>query len=97
MLSGDGKKYRGFYEAKFRRKMNKLTLYIARFRSSTEKISGHSAPCSNCLRKIQEIGIKKIVYVDGEGTIQKCLSKNYTTDYISVGYKEYARMGIKVN
>jgi deoxycytidylate deaminase len=84
-----------FYDAKLRRKMNKLTLYIARYKPSTN-ISGHSAPCSNCLSKIQDIGIKKIVYVDGEGIIQKCLSKNYKTDYISVGYREYQRIGIKV-
>lgn len=76
--------------------MNKLTLYIARYKSSTENISGYSAPCSNCLSKIQEIGIKKIVYADREGIIQKCLSKNYKTDYISVGYREYQRIGIKV-
>ncbi len=76
--------------------MKKLTIYIARYKPSTENISGHSAPCYNCLCKIKQLGIKKIVYVDNEGNIQKCLSKNYTTDYISVGYREYRRMGIKV-
>ena len=85
-----------FYDAKFRRKTKKLTIYIARYKASTKNTSGHSAPCSNCLCKIQEIGIKKIVYVDGKGIIQKCLSKNYMTDYISVGYREYQRIGIKV-
>jgi deoxycytidylate deaminase len=77
--------------------MKKLTIYIARYKSSTENISGHSAPCSNCLCKIKQLGIKKIVYVDSKGTIQKCLSKNYTTEYMSVGYKVYRRLGIKVN
>jgi len=75
--------------------MKKLTIYIARYKPSTN-ISGHSAPCSNCLRKIKQLGIKKIVYVDSEGNIQKCLSKNYKTDYISVGYREYRRLGVKV-
>ena len=51
--------------------MKKLTIYIARYKPSTKNISGHSAPCSNCLCKIRQIGIKKIVYVDANGMVQK--------------------------
>ena len=76
--------------------MNKLTIYIARYKSSTKNTSGHSAPCSNCLYKIKEIGIKKIVYADENGNIQKCLSNRFETDYVSVGYREYSRQKITV-
>ena len=96
MLSVVKKKGYVFYDNKFRRKTRKLTIYIARYKSSTKSRSGVSGPCSNCLRKIKELGIKKIVYADREGNIHKCKSKDYITNYQSVGYREYRRMGIKV-
>jgi len=86
-----------YYDAKCKRKMNKLTMYIVRYKISTKNISGHSAPCSNCIKKINQIGIKKIVYIDNDGTIKKCLSNNYHTDYISPGYKEYYKQNIFVD
>uniref|UniRef100_A0A6C0C3U4 CMP/dCMP-type deaminase domain-containing protein n=1 Tax=viral metagenome TaxID=1070528 RepID=A0A6C0C3U4_9ZZZZ len=76
--------------------MKKLTIYIARYKSSTKNISGHSAPCSNCLCKIKELGIKKIVYVNAHGQIIKCLARKFSTNYVSVGYREYARQNITV-
>ena len=86
-----------YYDTKYKRKMNKLTLYVVRYKSSTEKSSGHSAPCCNCFEKINEIGIKKIVYVDNDGIIKKCLTNNYYTEYISPGYKEYNKQNIVVD
>ena len=73
--------------------MNKLTIYIARHTRS-KKGSGHSEPCSNCLKKIKDIGIRKIVYMDVNGNIKKCKSKNYHTDYICPGYKLYHQQNI---
>jgi deoxycytidylate deaminase len=84
-----------FYDHKFRRKMKKLTIYIAKHRHST-LMSCPSLPCSNCTKKIKELGIKKIVYVDKSGQIQKCLSQNYFSDYVCPGYKELDRRNIKV-
>ena len=95
-LSGVKKKGYGFYDSKTRRKMKKLTIYIARYKASTQNISGHSAPCSNFLCKIRQLGIKKLVYADATGQIKKCLVNKFSTDYISVGYREYARQNIKV-
>ena len=77
--------------------MNKLTMYIVRYKRSTKNSSGHSAPCSNCIKKINQVGIKKIVYIDGKGIIQKCLANNYYTDYISPGYKQYYDQNICVD
>jgi len=86
-----------YYDSKYRRKMNKLTMYIVRYKISTKNTSGTSAPCSNCIKKINQIGIKKIVYIDNDGAIKKCLSNNYYTDYISPGYKEYYKQNIFVD
>ncbi len=76
--------------------MRKLTIYVARHSNLTTK-SGHSEPCYHCTKEIKRIGIKKIVYVDKLGEIQKKLTVNYKNDYICPGYKEYARQNIKVD
>lgn len=77
--------------------MNKLTMYIVRYKNSTKSASGHSAPCSNCIKKINQVGIKKIVYIDNTGVIKKCLSNNYYTEYVTPGYKQYHDRNIFVN
>tara|TARA_B100000035_G_C21033108_1_gene569438 strand:- start:2354 stop:2584 length:231 start_codon:yes stop_codon:yes gene_type:complete len=76
--------------------MRKLTIYVARHRHSTAH-SAHSHPCSHCAKEIKRIGIKKIVYVDDYGQINKSLTKKYHTDYVCPGYKEYAKQGVKVD
>ena len=97
MLSGVKGKGRGFYDRKMRRKMKKLTIYIAKHRPSTPTISCESKPCSHCAKEIKRLGIKKIVYVDAFGEVKKKLSKNYHTDYVCPGYKELARLNIKAD
>ena len=69
--------------------MRKLTIYIARHRKSTPMCSAHSQPCSNCLSVINKLGIKKIVYVDDYGQVNKCKASDYKTDYITPGYRVY--------
>ena len=81
---------------KNQRKMSKLTIYVARYKSSV-KYSGHSRPCSHCTKEIKRIGIKKIVYADVNGEIQSCLTCKYTNDHICPGYIEYAKQKIKVD
>jgi hypothetical protein len=95
-LSGVKEKGRGFYDSKIRRKMKKLTIYIVKHRPST-KHSAESKPCSHCAREIKRLGIKKIVYVDAFGGVNKKLSRDYHTDYVCPGYKEYARLNVKVD
>ena len=89
-------KGRVFYDRKIRRKMRKLTIYIAKHRPSTTH-SAESKPCFHCTKEIKRLGIKKIVYVDAFGKINKKLSRNYHTDYICPGYKEYAKQNVKVD
>lgn len=78
------------------RKMRKLTIYIVKHRRST-KHSAESKPCSHCAKEIKRLGIKKIVYVDAIGGVTKTNSRDYHTDYICPGYKEYARINVKVD
>ena len=79
-----------------RRKMKKLTIYIVKHRPST-RCSAESKPCSHCTREIKRLGIGKIVYVDAFGGVNKILTKDYHTDYICPGYKEYARINVRVD
>ena len=95
-LSGIKEKGRVFYDRKLRRKMRKLTIYIARHRHSTD-YSAHSEPCAHCTKEIKRFGIKKIVYVNANGEINKRLADKYETNYICPGYKEYAKQNIKVD
>ena len=77
--------------------MRKLTIYIAKHRPSTPAMSCESKPCSHCAKEIKRLGIKKIVYVDAFGEVTKKLTRNYHTDYICPGYKEYARLKVRVD
>ena len=76
--------------------MRKLTIYIAKHRHSTDH-SAESKPCYHCAKEIKRLGIKKIVYVDGFGKINKSLTHKYHTNYICPGYKEYIKQNIKVD
>jgi deoxycytidylate deaminase len=76
--------------------MRKLTIYIVKHRPSTRH-SAESRPCHHCTKEIKRLGIKKIVYVDAFGEINKKLTRDYHTDYICPGYKEYARLNLKVD
>ena len=69
--------------------MRKLTIYIARHRRSTPGCSAHSHPCSNCSSVIKKLGIKKIVYLDDYGEVNKCKACDYKTNYITPGYRLY--------
>ena len=92
------KKGRVYNESKFRRKMRKLTLYIARYRSPNydPNVNAISAPCVHCTRRIKNLGIKKIIYVDIDGNIQTSLSKNYNSTHQSMGYRTYQHENVKV-
>ena len=85
-----------YYDSKKKRQMKKLTIYVARYKSSV-KHSGHSRPCFHCTKEIKRIGIKKIVYVDSHGEIQKCLTYKYSNDHVCHGYTEFNRQNIEVD
>ena len=76
--------------------MRKLTIYIAKHRYSTSH-SAESKPCYHCAKEIKRLGIKKIVYVDAFGEVNKTNARDYHTDYVCPGYKEYARLNVRVD
>ena len=91
--------FKGCSNDKINRKMKKLTLYIARRRPTKSflGLAGSSGPCSNCLKKINKLGIKKIVYCDREGNIISCKTKNYISYGFTSGYNQCKRDNIRVN
>lgn len=76
-----------------------MTIYVVRNLAdkSSQYNGGISAPCENCTAKIKEIGIKKIVYIDENNNIINVKTKNYSTNYISTGNKEYMRQGVSLD
>ena len=49
----------------------------------------HSQPCFQLIWVFIKVGIKKIVYVDDYGVVNKCKACDYKTNYITPGYKGY--------
>ena len=75
------------------RKMNKLTIYIARRRPGGSR-AGPSGPCSHCHDIISQLGIKKMVYYNRLGEIISCKTKNYKTYGSSHGSDWYKSRNI---
>ena len=73
--------------------MKKLTIYIVKHRPST-KHSAESKPCSHCAKEIKRLGIKKIVYCNVHGEVQKENMSDFNSNFLSSGYREYARKNI---
>ena len=48
-------------------------------------------------KEIKRLGIKKIVYIDAFGKVKKKLTRKYHTNYVCPGYKEYARLNLRVD
>ena len=76
-----------------KRKLNRIfkntTLYISRY--STDKRSCTSAPCIDCLRMIKRHNIKKIVFnLNDDYYVMR--SKDYETDYVTMGYTSIRSM-----
>jgi len=85
-----------FYDRKQKRKYKlkkKYTMYIVRYKKGE---NAYSAPCANCAAKIKQVGIKKIVYCNVAGEIQKENMNNFNSNFLSSGYREYARKNIEV-
>jgi|TARA_B110000967_G_C18883159_1_gene562293 deoxycytidylate deaminase len=70
---------RGKGVSDFRRKMKKVTLYIARLNMDTQtrkvRVFSHSAPCQQCLKFMKRCGIKKIVFSTNNAYNQVCSVK----------------------
>ncbi len=56
---------------KMKKKLRKMTLYIIRKSSNAETIFSNSKPCKLCLSKIKLMNIKKIIYSNNDGKLEK--------------------------
>ncbi len=46
-----------------------------------------SRPCLNCFNKLNELGIKRVIYSTNDATIESKKLTDYHTDKHSFGYK----------
>jgi len=49
------------------------------------------------MKKIKQIGIKKIIYVERNGDIKKTLSKNYFSDFITSGDRDLKKNNVHIH
>jgi len=65
---------RSYNDAKIRRKLRKLKLFVIRLNNVTgyENEFRNSAPCFHCLSALRNYGIKKIVFSTDEGGSPQC-------------------------
>lgn len=72
-----------FYVAQSGKKRNNdlsnLTLIVIRY--SAGKFS-FSKPCKNCIEKIKEVGIKKVLYSDDDGNFIEEKTRDLESDHI---------------
>jgi hypothetical protein len=78
-------------------KPSNLTMYVARYLKTGDNNYGFSAPCWHCMLKIKKSGIKKLVYINESGNIEKLKTKDYNTSFITSGYRTYKRNNICPN
>jgi hypothetical protein len=73
----------GFNTADVKKLMRKVTIYIVRVSSSGELKS--SGPCINCLSVIREVGIRKMMFSEDDGSIKEYNTNDYTRVHLSLG------------
>lgn len=64
----------------------KITLYVVRI--DINKNLKNSAPCIDCIKIINKLGIKRIIYSDENNEFQKVKPCDYTIVYKSIGNRK---------
>jgi hypothetical protein len=65
--------------------MRKVTIYIVRVSNSGQLKS--SGPCINCLSVIKEVGIRKMMFSEDDGSIKEYNTNEYTRVHLSLGMR----------
>ena len=60
-------------------------LYIVRIGGKDQSCMRLCSPCHECFNCIKKVGIKKIVYVNEHGELQKDKICNMTVSHVSLG------------
>lgn len=69
---------------KARQELKKVVLYVTR--QTNQNIIKPSAPCTECMKLIRVLNIKRIVYSDENMTISTTTPANFTTTHRTHGY-----------
>ena len=70
---------------KLKRKANKLSIYVVRWRKKDGP--ANSEPCKHCSDIIKKYGIKKIKYLGKFSNLVEINTKDYHTDYLSSPFR----------
>ena len=65
------------------RNFKKIVLYVVRL--DADDILQESCPCINCMSKIQDLGIKRVIHSTSGGGIEIRDPEDYFTRHISTG------------
>jgi tRNA(Arg) A34 adenosine deaminase TadA len=68
-------------------KFKKMTFYIVRI--SSTGLLGCSAPCMDCMKKLERFKIKRLVYSTDDGRFVSIRSKDYNTEFVTRSRKDY--------
>jgi hypothetical protein len=83
----NGKKMKAFY--------SKITLYVVRVGRNNEWYD--SSPCEQCARMIKTLNIKKIVFTNRDGKLEKHNPQNYTNNFMTLGNRAIEQNRFKVS
>ena len=75
---------------KARAELKKVVLYVTR--QTQQDIMKPSAPCTECMKLICALNIKRIVYSDSNMTISATTPANFTTTHRTHGFNHLNRM-----
>ena len=70
-----------------RAQIRKLTFYIIRLSASGTLRT--SAPCKDCLEKLEKYNIKRLIYSTNDGKCISIRNRDYTTDFITRSKQDY--------
>ena len=73
----------GFNREDVKKLMRKVTIYIVRLSSSGGLKS--SGPCINCLTMIKEVGIRKMIFSEDDGSLKEHNTSEYNYVHLSLG------------
>lgn len=69
-----------------------MTVYVVRHTACNEM--GPSSPCMDCHKNLMELGIKRIVYSESDGSLTSCRPRDYVPYGPSLG-RRYIKSGFK--
>lgn len=84
---------KGYKDSDIRRKLGKQCLIVIRINTKIDRDNSlkNSAPCSNCVKFLQNNNIHKIIYSMDDGTLHFSRVKDLDTTHLSRGQRAIIR------